>query len=141
MSALTRVLPSSGTVRRTTFGLGIGVTVFGVVPILFPRRFCEAFGLPMTEGPAADVVVRSVGVRDLINGLGIVSSTVHRGRVSPWLLARLVADGTDTAAILIAFASGARSWRLLMLGAMALGATVADLVLYRSNKVGVTTIT
>ena len=128
---------SSESVRLATIGLGLGTIVFGVVPIVAPRWFCRSCGLPLADGPAADVAVRSVGARDLINGVGIVSAAIHRGRVAPWLVARLVADGTDALGILIAFASGARSRRLGLLGAMAVGATVADLVLYRLSKTGV----
>jgi type IV secretory pathway TrbF-like protein len=59
---------------------------------------------------------------------------MHGGRVAPWILARAVADGTDAGAIAIALASGARSTRFVILGAIALAATIADLMIYRANR-------
>jgi hypothetical protein len=128
------VLSSKEAVRLATIGIGIGATFFGLVPMFAPRFFCRSFGLPIEDSPAADVIVRSVSSRDIINGIGIISAAMHGGRVGPWLIARAVADGTDAGTIAIAFASGARGWRFGLLGALAAGGTVADLVLYRANK-------
>ncbi len=125
---------SDGLLRRLTMALGIGTVLFGAVPLFFPRTFARLFGIPMAEGPAADVVIRSVSARDVVSGIGIFSATLHGGRVAPWLLARTLTDGADTAAVGIAAASGATNGRLLLLGAVALGATVTDLALYLAHK-------
>jgi hypothetical protein len=117
-----------------TLGLGIGTILFGAVPLLFPRTFARFFGIPMTESPAADVVIRSVSARDVVSGVGIVSAVLHGGRLSPWLLARTLTDAADAMAIGIAFASGSRNARLGLLGIFALGATVTDYALYRLNR-------
>ena len=134
MASIQPALRSRTVVRLANLGLGVGTTLFGLVPLVAPRRFAETFGIPMTDGPAADVVVRSVSARDVISGIGIISATLHGGRVTPWILARALADGTDAVAIAIAYRSGARGWRLLLLGAIALGAALGDIVLYRANR-------
>lgn len=125
--------------QKLTIGLSIGTTIFGVAPMFFPRKFAEIFGLPATDNPASDIAFSSVGARDAINGIGIFSATIHGGRVAPWLLARAVADGTDALAIGLAWRAGARNSRLLLLGALALGATVVDIVLYRAHRGSVAT--
>jgi hypothetical protein len=120
--------------RQLTVCLGIGTIVFGALPLLFPRPFARLFGIPMASGPAADVVVRSVSARDVVSGVGILSAVHHGGRVAPWLLGRTLTDGADSVAIGIAGISGDRNPRFLALGAIAVGATILDLVLYLSHK-------
>jgi hypothetical protein len=120
--------------RQLTVGLGIGTIAFGALPLLFPRPFARLFGIPMEGGPATDVVVRSVSARDVVSGVGILSAVHHGGRVAPWLLGRTLTDGADAAAVAIAALSGSRNPRLLALGAIAVGATILDLVLYLSHK-------
>ena len=122
------------TVRQLTLGLSLGTIAFGVVPFLWPRFFARQFGIPLTESRASDVMVRSIGARDAISGIGILSATLHGGRVAPWLLARALADGTDALEIGFACLSGARDVRLMLLGAMAAGATVVDVFLWREHK-------
>ena len=129
-----KLLTSNEVVRLATIGVGIGATIFGLVPMIAPRFFCRSFGVPIPGDPASDVLVRSVSSRDMINGIGIISAAIHGGRVGPWLIARAVADGTDAATIVIAYASGVKGWRLGLLGVMAAGATVVDLLLYQANK-------
>ena len=129
-----RLLAARNSVRLATIGIGLGATLFGLVPMVAPRYFCRMFDLPIDNSPAADVIVRSVSSRDMINGIGIISATIHGGRVGPWLISRAVADGTDAATIALAFASGARGWRFALLGGLAAAGTFADVVLYRANK-------
>jgi hypothetical protein len=128
------MLASGQILRQQTLALGIGTVAVGVLPFLAPRIFARAFGLLDGEGPSADIAIRSVSARDAINGIGILSATLHGGRVAPWILARALADGTDTLAIGLAWKSGARNPRLLALGAIALGATIVDVLLYLGHK-------
>ncbi len=125
---------SSQNLRQLTLALGIGTIAAGAVPFLAPGFFARAFGLPRGESPAADVAIRSVSARDVINGIGILSATIHGGRVAPWILARALADGTDTLAVGLAWRSGARGPRLLALAAIALGATIVDVLIYLGHK-------
>jgi hypothetical protein len=92
------------------------------------------FSIPVDGGPAAEIAIRSVSARDVVSGVGILSAVLHGGRLAPWLLGRTLTDGADTVAIGVAALAGARNPRLLVLGAIALGATILDLVLYLSHK-------
>lgn len=120
--------------RQLTLSLGIGTLVVGIAPWIAPRWFARTFGISKDGSPAIDVAIRSVSARDAINGIGILSATIHGGRVAPWILARALSDGTDTVAIGIAWTAGARDPRLFALGAIAFGATALDVVLYVAHK-------
>lgn len=120
--------------RQLTIGLGLGTIAFAAVPLIFPRRFAQWFGIPLTDSPAADVAIRSVSARDVISGIGLVSAAAIGGRVAPWLLARTLIDGSDAVAVGIAVASGASNFRLILLGAIALAAAATDLTLYLKSK-------
>lgn len=125
---------SSGLLRRLTLGLSYGTIAFGVVPALAPRAFARLFEIPRANDPATELLIRTVGARDVINGIGIFSAALHGGRVAPWILARAVADGSDTLAITVAALQGLRRPRLLALGLIALGATLLDITLYLGHK-------
>ena len=116
-------------VRRLAAGMGVAIVAFGAAPLLAPHGFARLFDLK-PSGPADASVVRSVGLRDVVMGLGLWSAAVHGGRYAPWLLGRLLTDGGDTAAVSIAIAQGARRPRFVTLGGLALAATVADAALY-----------
>ena len=116
-------------VRRLAAGMGIAIVAFGAAPLLAPRGFTRLVGFK-PSGPAETSVVRSVGVRDVVIGLGLWSAAAHGGRYAPWLLGRLLTDGGDTAAVGIAAAQGAKGPRFLALCGLALAATVADAALY-----------
>lgn len=120
--------------RQLTLALGATTTGFGLVGYLFPDWLVRAFGLSSEKAPTAEVLVRSVCARDAVSGLGILSATWHGGRVAPWLLARLLADVGDAVAVSLAVVRGARNLRLLALGALAVGAALADFLLYTSHR-------
>jgi hypothetical protein len=125
---------SGENLRRATLSLGIATIAFGAYPLVFPRAFARMFGVPLGEGPAGDVVVRSVSARDVVSGIGILSAVLHGGRLGPWLLARTLIDGADTVAVGLAFASRAGNPGLGLLGLIAAAATAVDYVLYRAHK-------
>jgi len=111
--------------------MGVGTLVFGGVPSLAPRWFARLFAIPVDADPRLAVMVRSVGVRDMAIGIGlIVAARQHRG-YAPWLLARVAADAGDTLAVGAAIAAGARQPRFVALGLLALGATLTGLTLHR----------
>jgi hypothetical protein len=116
-------------VRRLAAGMGIALVAFGAPPVLAPRGFARFFGLRPT-GPEEDSVVRSVGWRDVVMGMGMWSAAAHGGKYAPWLLGRLLTDGGDTVFTGIAALRGRRDPRFLALGGLALSATVADAALY-----------
>jgi hypothetical protein len=110
-------------------GLGLGSFVFGVAPALAPRFFGRLFGLPEWAGPTVPTMVRSVGVRDAVLGAGLWAAATRRGDYRPWLLARALADSSDTLAVALAVRAGAREPRFMALGALALGAAVYGIAL------------
>lgn len=120
--------------RDSTMLLAISTIGFSLLPVVMPRTFASVFGLPAPGGHDGVVPIQSVGARDVVSGIGMISATMHGGRVAPWLLGRLLSDVTDVLWIVLAFLRGTRSPRLAALGAMALGAAVADFVLYRNYK-------
>ncbi len=117
------------TLRPLVAALGLGTLAFGMLPILAPRQFAHLFGHPAPD-PAVTSMMRSLGVRDAVMGIGLWSAATHGGRYAPWLLARLLTDAGDTASVALAVATGARRPRFLALGGLALGATAADAAMY-----------
>lgn len=117
------------TLRPLVAALGLGTLAFGILPMLAPRQFAHLFGLPAPD-PAVTSMMRSLGVRDVVMGIGLWSAAAHGGRYAPWLLARLLIDVGDTASVALAVAAGVRHPRFLALGGLALGATAVDAAMY-----------
>jgi hypothetical protein len=88
------------------------------------------FGIAVPD-PMVAAAVRSVGVRDIVLGIGLWWAASSGGGYAPWLLARAVADGGDALAVGAAALAGARDRRFLALGLLALGAAGAGAGLYR----------
>ena len=122
-------------VRRLAAGLGLVTLAFGATPLLAPRLFSRLSGFSEPD-TAAGSMVRSLGVRDTVMGLGLWSAATHSGTYAPWLLARLLVDGGDTLAVGLAAARGWRNPRFLALGGLALGATAVDAGLYALARRG-----
>jgi Domain of unknown function (DUF4267) len=117
-------------------GLGLGAAVFGILPALFPGWFARLFGIGAAEDPTVATAIRSVGVRDLIIGLGLVQAAREgrRDALSRWLLARAAADAGDALAVGVAVAAGARAPRFIGLGAFAAGAAIVGIALARAAR-------
>jgi len=126
-------LLSAGMVRRVAAALGLATAAFGVTPLVAPQRFARMFGFAAPDAATASMM-RSLGLRDAVMGLGLWSAAVHGGNYAPWLLGRALTDGGD--ALAVGWAAG-RGWRtrgFLALGALALGATALDAALYAAAK-------
>ena len=121
------------TLRPIAAALGVATMLFGVVPLLAPRPFARLFSFPPPD-PAGASMMRSLGVRDVVFGIGLWSAATHGGRYAPWLLLRLLTDAGDTVSVGIAAARGARQPRFLGLGALAFGAAVAETALYLAAR-------
>jgi Domain of unknown function (DUF4267) len=117
-------------VRRLALGLGLGSVAFGVAPVVAPRFFARLFGVAVGDDPTTLVAVRSVGVRDLVIGLGLWSAAAHGGRYAPWVLARALSDTGDTLACAIALAQGADRRGFKSLTVLAGGAAVSGFALW-----------
>ena len=121
-------------VRRATAALGVATALFGIAPALAPGFFGRLFGLPTEGGPAALAVVRSLGIRDAVMGIGLISAALHGGRIAPLLLSRTLVDGGDALAVSLAVARGAGNGRLAALGALAFGAAIVDHALWHAAR-------
>src|SRR5579884_552646 len=124
---------SEKSLRQVAAGLGLATVAFGVPPIVAPRQFARLFGFAAPD-PATASLMRSLGVRDAVAGLGLWSAATHGGTYAPWLLGRLLTDGGDTLAISLAVARGERHPRFIVLGALALGAALFDAGLYLAAR-------
>lgn len=115
--------------RRLAAGLGLALLVFGVAPTLAPKTFAKLFAFATPDAETASMM-RSVGVRDMAMGAGLLAAAASGGAYAPWLLARALADGGDTVSVSIAIAQGQRQPRFILLGGMALAAAIADATLW-----------
>ena len=119
--------------RPYAAALGIGTLIFGAVPVLAPRQFARLFGFPAPD-PAIVSMMRSLGVRDVVMGMGLWSAATHGGKYAPWLLARSLVDAGDIVSVGLAVAAGVRNPRFVALGALALGATVVEVAMYTAIR-------
>ena len=128
-----RELLTEQRIRLCAAGLGLGLLVFGAIPVIAPKPFASVFGF---DEPTAETAAmsRSVGARDVAMGAGLWSAAAHGGNYAPWLLARMLSDGGDVLAIGIAAAQGKRNPRFLSLGGLALVATLADAALWALTR-------
>jgi hypothetical protein len=131
--AMGTVMLDQRQLRRAAVGLGLVTLAFGIPPLVAPRRFARAFGFAVPDAGTASMI-RSLGVRDTVMGMGLWSAAAHGGNYAPWLLARTLIDGGDTLAIGWAAGAGWRNWRFIGLGALAFGATVLDATLYAAAR-------
>lgn len=115
--------------RQLAAGLGLGLLVFGAVPVVAPRPFARVFGFDEPTAEAA-AMSRSIGARDVAMGAALWAAAARGGSYAPWLLARAVSDGGDALAIGIAVVQGKRNPRFLSLGGLALAAALADAALW-----------
>lgn len=120
-------------IRRLAAALGLATVAFGATPLVAPSLFARLFGFPKPDAGTASMM-RSLGVRDVVMGMGLWSAAAHDRNYAPWLLARLLTDGGDAVAVSIGAGAGHRNGRFLALGALALGAAAGDAVLWRRAK-------
>ena len=121
--------------RTLAVGVGLSMVAFGALPTLAPRPFARLFGFAPPDLATASMI-RSIGARDVVMGIGLWSAAAHGGKYLPWLLARALIDGGDTLSVGLAIAQGKRNPRFLTLGALALGAAVSEVALYAIACVG-----
>ena len=119
--------------RRLAATLGLATAAFGVTPLVAPAIFARLFGFPKPETSTA-AMMRSLGVRDVVMGMGLWSAAAHGGKYAPWLLARALTDAGDTLAVGVAASAGWRNGRFLALGGLALSAAALDALLYRATR-------
>jgi uncharacterized protein YjeT (DUF2065 family) len=115
--------------------LGVGAVMFGAAPALAPGFFGRMFGIASASDPTVATAIRSVGVRDMVVGVGILRAlrAGDQRSLGEWLLARAACDAGDTLAVTVAVASGARNPGFLALGGLALGAAILGAALARAT--------
>lgn len=116
--------------RQCVAALGLATVAFGITPLVAPGIFARLFGFPQPDVSTASMM-RSLGLRDVVMGMGLWSAASQDGNYAPWLLARMLTDGGDALAIGIGASKGYSNGRFLALGGFALGALAGDAVLWR----------
>jgi hypothetical protein len=74
----------------------IGASLF-----LFPKRTAAAYVGEGGATPAAAVITRSMGVRDMAIGIGALLALDHDAPVRGWLEAGMLSDAGDAVALLL----------------------------------------
>jgi hypothetical protein len=106
--------------------LGAGTLVFGIGPLVWPRLFCQVFGVPYDAAASgAAMPIRAVGWRDLINGLGLL---FDRRRQRQWLWLRFAFDTGDVVTTLTSLRRN-QDPKPMRLAGLAAGAALMDAVL------------
>ena len=118
--------------RQLAFGrIAAGVALL-VVPGLVGARW---LGRRTASRPGVHVLLRALGVRDLVLGLGLKTALDRDAPTRGWLEGGLAADGVDGAATLLAGDELPASGRLLV-GALAGSGVVLGAWLRRSAELG-----
>lgn len=102
--------------------LGFFSLALGAAQVLAPRGVSRAIGLRPTAATTA--VMRGLGVREIVNGMGIVAQPASK----EWLGARVGGDLMDLALIGAALLKSERPARTLLAGAAVLGVGALDML-------------
>jgi hypothetical protein len=82
--------------------LAVGRALVGAVLVAFPRLSAATWiGAPAAH-PAAAVLMRALGAREIGLGLGVLASLDRGSSLRPWLTAGIMADATDLVATIAA---------------------------------------
>ena len=76
----------AGALRSAAQGLGIFSLALGVAELLAPRTLARMTGMHGRE-----TLIRAYGLREIVNGIGLLSSADPR----PWLWGRVAGDALD----------------------------------------------
>ena len=88
--------------RDLAVGLACGRIVIGVVSVLAPGLVGRVMIGAEGDSGGTRGLLRVVGARDLVLGVGVLAALVRSAPVRGWLRASAVADGLDVAASLLA---------------------------------------
>ncbi len=107
--------------------LAVGRCAVGTSLLVAPRTI-GALWLGDSAGPGGVPLLRALGVRDLVLGLGTLDALDTEGPAQTWVAAGATADAVDAAGlILAASATPKRAWAVVALatGAAVLGGRAA----------------
>jgi hypothetical protein len=88
--------------RDLAVGLAGGRVAIGVVSLLAPGLVGRAMLGPDGDSGGTRVLLRVIGARDLVLGLGVLAALDRKAPVRGWLRASAVADGLDLAGSVLA---------------------------------------
>jgi len=78
--------------------IGIGIAL-----LLAPARAGERWIGPTAHDPAAKMMIRGVGIRDVALGAGTYQALANGDSVRPWLQAGVASDAVDAVAAVLGF--------------------------------------
>ena len=112
---------------------GIGRAAIGAGLMLAPGIAARGWIGDEASSPNTKVVVRALGIRDLVLGAGLVMALEDKGPVRNWIAAAAAADAVDAAATVVAWSELPRVGRIGIL-ALAAGSAVQMGLLARQVK-------
>lgn len=113
--------------RRLVLANGAARSALGVVAFALPALPLSPWVGRARRDPAARLLARALGGRDLALGLGTLQALRAGGAVAPWVAAGGLADAGDVAATLLSWRHLPRWGRSAVLAAAAGGAVSAAL--------------
>lgn len=102
---------------------GIGRAVLGAALVAAPTLVARTWVGDDGAGPAAKVIGRALGIRDVALGAGLVQALGAGSPARPWIAAAAVADAIDAGATLLNWRDLPPVGRALVLG-LAAGSAV-----------------
>lgn len=83
--------------RKVALLFAAGRAAFGILLLVRPKAIAPAWiGAEDADRPAPEMIVRMIGARDFVVGMGAVLAIVNGGRARGWLEAGVMADLADT---------------------------------------------
>ena len=121
-------------VRSLATLLGIGSILFGSLPVISPHAFGRIFGSQVGSDPSTAAAYRSLGVREVVMGVGLWSAAYHGGHYAPWLLARMLIDVGASGAGLLAMRQGSRRPGFVALVGLSIGTALGSYMLWKDAR-------
>ena len=120
--------------RSAALAAGASTATFGIVSAMLPGQFTRLIGIPAEEGPTTTRMLRAVGIFDTATGLALASAALRGGNVAPWLLMRMLWEGSASLLIGWTVVRDRGNRALSTVGVLALGTSAIEAVLWRGAK-------
>ncbi|MGH3319117.1 MAG: hypothetical protein ACRDN9_02865 [Streptosporangiaceae bacterium] len=114
-----------GHAREYAAALAVGRVALGVSLLAAPGPLLRPWTGQPAELPAARMLARAMGGRDLALGLGALTALSRNGQSRGWVLAGAAADGADLVATVLAWPALPRAGRWVAAAAAGSGAGAA----------------
>ncbi len=99
--------------------VSFGRCTIGAAMLLAPDRVARLW-LGDSGGPGSRPLVRAMGVRDVVLGLGALEALDHEGDARSWVAAGAACDAVDAGALVLASRDlPGRAWGVVLLAASA----------------------